>query len=109
MPAVEGGLVVFVLAIVLGYVYAFVGGFTDAANAIATSVGTRAFTPVQAVVVAGVFEMLGALTGTAVAQTIGRGIVPPELLTQGAVVAALIAAMAWSRLTYRYGIPVSQT
>src|SRR5687768_1030335 len=105
----DGALAVFVFAVALSYVYAFVGGFTDAANAIATSVGTRAFTPVQAVIVAGVFEMLGALTGTAVAQTIGRGIIPPELLTQGAVVAALIGAMAWSLLTYRYGIPVSET
>src|SRR5918992_5713841 len=107
MPdAVDAALLVFIAAVVLSYVYAFVGGFTDAANAIATSVGTRAFTPLQAVVVAGVFELLGALTGTAVAQTIGRGIVPPELLTQGAVVAALIGAMSWSLLTYRYGIPV---
>ena len=105
----DAALLVFIFAVTLSYVYAFVGGFTDAANAIATSVGTRAFTPVQAVVVAGVFEMLGALTGTAVAQTIGRGIVPPELLTQGAVVAALIGAMTWSLITYRYGIPVSET
>src|SRR5688500_10399996 len=105
----DGALLVFIVAVTLSYVYAFVGGFTDAANAIATSVGTRAFTPVQAVVVAGVFEMLGALTGTAVALTIGRGIVAPEVLTQGAVVAALLGAMSWSLLTYRYGIPVSET
>ncbi|HEV2124079.1 MAG TPA: inorganic phosphate transporter [Chloroflexota bacterium] len=109
MLGFDGAFAIFVVAVVVSYVYAFVGGFTDAANAIATSVGTRAFSPTQAVIVAGVFEMLGALTGTAVALTIGRGIVAPEVLTQGAVVSALIGAMAWSLLTYRYGIPVSET
>lgn len=106
---VEPGLAIFIGAVALSYVYAFVGGFTDAANAIATAVGTRAFTPTQAVVVGAVFELLGALTGTAVALTIGRGIVATEVLTQGAVVAALLGAMTWSLLTYRYGIPVSET
>jgi PiT family inorganic phosphate transporter len=106
---VEPGLAVFIAAVALAYVYAFVGGFTDAANAIATAVGTRAFTPAQAVLVAAIFELLGALTGTAVALTIGRGIVAPEVLTQGAVVAALLGAMSWSLLTYRFGIPVSET
>lgn len=105
----DTALLVFVAAVAMSYVYAFVGGFTDAANAIATSVGTRAFTPGQAVMVAGVFELVGALTGTAVALTIGTGVVHPEHLTQGAVVAALAGAMTWSLLTYRFGIPVSET
>jgi PiT family inorganic phosphate transporter len=109
VPGVEGSFAIFALAVVLSYVYAFVGGFTDAANAVATAVGTRALSPTQAVLVAGVFELLGALTGTAVALTVGKGIVEPEVLTQGAVVAALVGAMAWSLLTYRFGIPVSET
>src|SRR5918999_4306907 len=107
--AVDAALLVFIAAVAISYVYAFVGGFTDAANAIATSVGTRAFSPGQAVLVAAVFEMLGALTGTAVALTIGTGIVDTRVLSQGAVVAALLGAMTWSLLTYRYGIPVSET
>jgi len=61
------------------------------------------------VLVAAAGELLGALTGTAVALTIGQGIVAPNVLTQGAVVAALLGAMAWSLLTYRLGIPVSET
>lgn len=105
----DTAFLVFIAAIAMSYVYAFVGGFTDAANAIATSVGTRAFTPGQAVMVAGVFELIGALTGTAVALTIGTGVVSAEHLTQGAVVAALAGAMTWSLLTYRFGIPVSET
>lgn len=109
MPGIDAALVIFLAAVALSYVYAFVGGFTDAANAIATAVGTRAFSPTQAVFVAAVFELLGALTGTAVALTIGRGIVPPQVLSPGAVVAALLGAMTWSLITYRYGIPVSET
>lgn len=102
-------LAVFVLGVSLSYVYAFVGGFTDAANAIATAVGTKALTPTAAVLIAAVFELLGALTGTAVALTIGRGLIPPEALTQTAVIAALLGAMSWSLFTYRRGIPVSET
>ena len=93
----------------MAYRYAFVSGFTDAANAIATAVGTRAFSPGQAVLVAAVFELLGALTGTAVALTIGVGIVQAELLDQGAVIAAVGGAMTWSLLAYLRGIPVSET
>lgn len=102
-------LYAFALSMVLGYVYAFMGGFTDAANAIATAVGTRAFSPLQAVLVAGVFELLGALTGTAVALTIGQGIVARSSLSQATVCASLFAAMAWSYVTFLRGIPVSET
>ena len=109
MPAFDAPFLIFLAGVLLSYVYAFVSGFTDAANAIATAVGTRAFNPLQAVLVGGLFELLGALTGTAVALTIGRGIVPPNVLSQGAVIAALLGAMTWSLLTYRYGIPVSET
>lgn len=105
----DAALLVFFAAVGMAYLYAFVSGFTDAANAIATAVGTRALTPTQAVLVAAVFEMLGALTGTAVALTIGTGIVRAELLTQGAVIAAVGGAMSWSLLAYLRGIPVSET
>ncbi len=99
----------FVFAALLAYLYAFVSGFTDAANAIATAVGTRALSPGQAVLVAAVLELAGALTGTAVALTIGKGIVTASVLTQHGVTAALLGAMSWSLLTYSRGIPVSET
>jgi PiT family inorganic phosphate transporter len=70
----DQALVVFVLAVLLADVHAFVGGFTDAANAIATSVGTRVLPPRAAVLMAGVFNLLGGLAGTAVAVTIGKGL-----------------------------------
>jgi inorganic phosphate transporter, PiT family len=104
----ETGLV-FALAVVLAYVYAFVGGFTDAANAIATSVGSRVLSPRAAVVLAGSFNMLGGLSGTAVALTIGKGLIDPSALSLTTVVAGLAGAMTWSLLTYRIGIPVSET
>lgn len=105
----DPALLIFIGGVLVSYLYAFVSGFTDAANAIATAVGTRAFSPVQAVLAAALFEMLGALTGTAVALTIGTGIVQPEVLTQGAVISAVLGAMAWSLLAYLRGIPVSET
>jgi len=105
----SAGVALFLLAMFLGYVYAFVGGFTDAANAIATSVGTRVLSPRAAVIMAGVCNLLGGMTGTAVAVTIGRGIVDPDVLTLLTVVAALGGAMSWSLITYRFGIPVSET
>jgi PiT family inorganic phosphate transporter len=99
----------FALAVSLAYVYAFIGGFTDAANAIATSVGSRVLSPRAAVILAGFFNLLGGLTGTAVAVTIGKGLVDPSVLSLETVVAALCGAMAWSLFTYFLGIPVSET
>ncbi|HXG11184.1 MAG TPA: inorganic phosphate transporter [Gemmataceae bacterium] len=102
-------LVIFALVVTLAYVYAFVGGFTDAANAIATSVGTRVLSPRAAVLMAGVFNLLGGLTGTAVATTIGKGLVDPTVLSLITVAAGLAGAMTWSLFTYFFGIPVSET
>jgi PiT family inorganic phosphate transporter len=109
MPSIDPQFAVFLLGIGLSYAYAFVSGFTDAANAIATAVGTRAFTPRQAVLVAGVLELAGALTGTAVALTIGEGIVRSGVLSPAGVCASLLATLTWSLFTFRRGIPVSET
>lgn len=99
----------FLITIVLAYLYAFIGGFTDASNAIATSIGTRALSPRVAVLMAGILEIAGALTGTAVALTIGKDIVTLELITLYTVPAALLGTMVWSLVTYYFGIPVSET
>jgi inorganic phosphate transporter, PiT family len=106
---VDQQLVVFGLAVGLAYIYAFVGGFTDAANAIATSVGTRVLSPRAAVTMAAVFNLCGGLAGTAVALTIGTGLVDPSVLSLATVVAAVAGAMVWSLFTYFFGIPVSET
>jgi inorganic phosphate transporter, PiT family len=105
----EQSMAMFAFAVTLAYIYAFVGGFTDAANAIATSVGSRVLSPRAAVAMAGVFNLLGGLTGTAVAATIGKGLVDPDVLTLTTVVAGIAGAMSWSLVTYFFGIPVSET
>src|SRR4051812_24158337 len=90
----DPALMALILVIFLGLTFDFINGFHDTANAIATTVATRALTPGQAVLMAAVMNVVGALTGTAVAATIGKGIISPELATQQLVIAALLAAIA---------------
>lgn len=98
---------IFIVAIAL--VFDFINGFHDTANAIATSVATRVLAPGVAVLMAGVLNVAGALMGTAVATTVGKGIVAPENATQLLVVSALFAAIIWDLITWRYGIPSSSS
>src|SRR5690348_9708613 len=95
--------------VVIGLAFDFVNGFHDTANAIATSVATRVLKPGTAVLMAGVLNVVGALTGTAVATTIGKGIVSPAVTTQLLVIAALLAAIGWDLVTWRFGIPSSSS
>ncbi|MQF82622.1 inorganic phosphate transporter [SAR202 cluster bacterium AD-802-E10_MRT_200m] len=98
-------LLAFTLFMALAYAYS--NGLNDAANALATVVSTRAMTPVAAVIMGGAMNLLGALTGTAVAKTIGKGIVDPDYMTQAAVLSAILAAVAWVITATRFGLPVS--
>src|SRR5437660_6007669 len=98
-----------ILIVAIALVFDFINGFHDTANAIATSVATRVLAPGTAVLMAGVLNVVGALTGTAVASTVGKGIVPPENTTQFLVIAALLSAIAWDLITWRYGIPSSSS
>lgn len=107
MPDAE--LTVLIIIVMLGLGFDFINGFHDTANAIATSVATRVLSPLQAVSMAAVLNVVGALTGTAVATTIGRGIISPSLATQELVVAALISAIIWNLITWWYGIPSSSS
>jgi len=97
------------LIVAIGLIFDFINGFHDTANAIATSVATRVLKPGTAVLMAGVLNVLGALTGTAVATTIGKGIVPPTVTTQLLVIAALLSAIVWDLVTWRFGIPSSSS
>jgi inorganic phosphate transporter, PiT family len=105
----DGGAAVLVLVILLGVVFDFINGFHDTANAVATSVATRVLSPGRAVLMAGVLNFLGALSGTAVATTVGKGIVAPEVATQQLVVAALLSAIVWNLVTWYFGIPSSSS
>jgi len=105
----ESGLVLVILVVLLGVVFEYVNGFHDAANAIATVVATRVLTPLQAVLMAGTLNLVGALSGVAVAKTVGNGIVDAKIVTQDLVVAALLAAIAWDLLTWWFGLPTSSS
>jgi PiT family inorganic phosphate transporter len=109
MPPLTLDLVLLVLIIALGLLFDFINGFHDTANAIATSVATRVLSPGRAVLMAGVLNFLGALSGTAVATTVGKGIVPPEVSTQSLVISALVAAIIWNLLTWYMGLPSSSS
>ncbi len=98
-------LVIVILAVLFDYI----NGFHDTANAIATSVATRALRPAYAVAMAAAFNFIGAFAGTAVAKTIGAGIVDETTTTQAVVGAALIGAIAWNLITWRLGIPSSSS
>ncbi len=107
----EIALVVVVVAFALGFDYT--NGFHDAANAIATSVSTRALTPRVALVMAAVFNLVGAMLGTEVATTIGSGIIElgGDAGTHGLaiVLAGLIGAIVWNLITWWFGLPSSST
>jgi inorganic phosphate transporter, PiT family len=102
-------LAVLLLILVLGLTFDFINGFHDTANAIATVVATRVLSPGRAVLMAGVLNFVGALSGTAVATTVGKGIIPPELATQTLVVSALAAAIVWNLVTWYFGLPSSSS
>src|SRR3981081_2173937 len=98
-------LFVLILILVLGLIFDFINGFHDTASSIGPVVAPRVVSPGRAVLMAGVLNFVGALSGTAVATTVGRGIIPPELSTQALVISALIAAIMWNLLTWYYGVP----
>ena len=87
----------------------FTNGFHDTANAIATAVGTRAMTPRLAVALSAVMNLAGAFLTTAVAKTVGKGIIDTGLATQQALLAALVGAIAWNLLTWYFGLPSSSS
>jgi PiT family inorganic phosphate transporter len=105
----DSAFVILLVVIVLALTFDFVNGFHDTANAIATVVATRVLSPFQAVAMAGVLNFVGAMSGTAVATTVGKGIVDPGAVTQQLVISALLSAIAWDLLTWYYGIPSSSS
>lgn len=96
-----------VLALILGA--EFVNGWTDAPNAIATVVGTRSLTPRQAILMATVFNVVGVFSGTAVAATIGKGIIDPAAVDLTTMAGAMVGIILWSTLAARWGLPTSES
>ena len=93
--------------IVLAVFFDVSNGWNDSANAIATVVSTRVLSPLKAVGMAAVMNILGAFFSTAVAKTIGEGVVSPEAVTNLVVVSALVTAFLWNGVMTRFGMPIS--
>ena len=104
-----GGDVLLVVVIIVALGFDFTNGFHDTANAVATSVSTRAVSPRLAVAIAAAANLAGAFVTTAVAKTVGKGIIDSGLATTKTVLAALIGAIAWNLLTWWFGLPSSSS
>lgn len=103
------GLVLLILVLVAALIFDYINGFHDAANAIATVVSTGVLPIRTAVMLAGILNFVGAVTGTAVAKTIATGFAAPGDVTQSVVLAALIGASTWNLITWWYGLPSSSS
>jgi len=103
------GTTLLVVVVVVGLAFDFTNGFHDTANYVATWVGTRALSPRWAVLVSAGANLAGAFVTTAVAKTVGKGIIDTGLATEHTVLAALFGAIAWNLLTWWVGLPSSST
>jgi PiT family inorganic phosphate transporter len=103
-------IAIVILVIILAILFNFVNGLNDAANSIATIVATRALSPLQSVLLASVFNLIGPFVfTTAIAATIGRGIVNPALISPSLLLAAIFGGVLWVFSASYFGIPVSSS
>ena len=102
-------MTLFFMVVLVAIIFEYINGFHDAANAIATVVSTKVLTPRQAIAMAAVFNLVGALLGGAVASTIGKGLVELSAVTMNTVLSALIGAIVWNLLTWWLGLPSSSS
>lgn len=102
-------MLIFLTVLLAAIIFEYSNGFHDAANAIATVVSTKVMTPRQAIGMAAVFNLTGALMGGAVASTIGKGLVDTNMVTLITVLCALLAAFAWNIATWWLGLPSSSS
>ena len=106
----DTGLILVFVTCVVALLFDFLNGFHDAANSIATVVSTRVLSPKLAVLWAAFFNFVAAfLLGTAVAKTIGKGMIDLNIVTQYVVLAGLLGAIAWDILTWWLGLPTSSS
>ncbi len=97
------------LVVLVALVFELINGFHDAANSIATVVATKVLTANQGIAIAAVFELIGALLGTAVAKTIGQGLVDTGYITMTTIMCALLGGIIWNLLTWYFGLPSSSS
>ncbi len=102
-------MTIFLIVLLTALVFEYINGFHDAANAIATVVSTKVLTPRQAIALAAVFNLIGALMGTAVASTIGKGLVDTSYVTMATIFSGLMGAIVWNLVTWWLGLPSSSS
>ncbi|WP_159883091.1 inorganic phosphate transporter [Paenibacillus puerhi] len=104
-------LITLIIVVALALIFDFINGFHDTANAIATSISTKALSPRFAIMYAAILNFVGALYSSEVAKTVGGSVANPATIENGIyiVIAALIAAIFWNLLTWYYGIPSSSS
>jgi PiT family inorganic phosphate transporter len=102
-------MTLFLLVLLAALVFEYINGFHDTANAIATVVSTKVLSPRWAIAWAAGFNLLGALAGTAVATTIGKGLVDTQYITMATVLGALLSAIVWGLFTWWLGLPSSSS
>jgi PiT family inorganic phosphate transporter len=100
---------ILIFIIILAVFFDVANGWHDCANAIATVVSTKVMSPMQAVVLAAAMNILGAFFSTAVAKTVGTGIVEPTAVTDLVIISALLSAILWNIITILMGLPVSSS
>ena len=95
--------------ILVALIFEYINGFHDTANSIATVVATKVLTPKQAVALAAICNLVGALYGNAVASTIGKGLVDVAFVTSATIMCGLISGIIWNLITWYFGIPSSSS
>src|SRR5687767_8508638 len=103
-------LLAVIALVAVALLFDYINGFHDAANSIATVVSTRVLSPGQAVIWAAFFNFIAAFVfGTAVAKTVGSGMVDITIVTSAVILAGLIGAIVWDLITWYYGLPTSSS
>lgn len=102
-------IILLTLVIIIAFIFEYINGFHDSANAISTVVSTKALSPRNAILYAATLDFVGALFGTHVAKTIGAGLVSAESITQLVLFCALLGAVIWNLLTWYWGLPSSSS
>jgi len=105
----SSAMIYLAVIVVLALAFDLINGFHDCANAIATTVSTRVMTMQQAILMSAAFNFIGAFMSTAVAKTIGNGLVNPVHISSEVIIAALVGAIAWNLITWYLAIPSSSS
>src|SRR5512143_3495159 len=95
--------------ILVALIFEFLNGFHDTANSVSAAVGTKVLTPNRAIALAAVMNLCGALAGTAVATTVGKGLVDAQCVTGTTLICGLAGAILWNLITWWLGLPSSSS